>query len=567
MLIVRRMFIVFLVVGIICSFLASAQIVPPDTGKMSWDLFRTVAAGQRRRIRGEEVQMVSALLITDAPVTEEKISALVERGYTVLGAFGQFILVEAPADHFADPENGVDVIDFVSNATLPPTTITNQTPITDGSTAIGAPYAWARGYQGEGVKIAVIDSGFDPDNLTLARFNFTLYLVRPTGEGVGTYEAVKGETALVSAHGTSCAIIAGDVAPAAKLYLLSFPPATGLIGWLAALKFAVQELGVDVVSTSVEFSRPTSHADGTGLLNEQVDAILSGTDAVLVISAGNWASGSGSDRSFFRAVFSDADEDYSHDFTSEADEACDRNTLQFSGRRGDWVIIVLEWDDWKADLGTQDLDLLLRTADRRITLAVSQTRQLGGTTDPVEIIFGQLPFTGAYALEIVNRAAKWYGQPVRTFSFHLNLFIRDGSFPFIEHHTTYGSVREVAANPAVITVGAVSVADGTVRPYSSRGPTPDGRSKPEVYAPDGVSGTAYPTFYGTSASAPYVAGAIALLYSAFPGLSKEELLDRLQGGREGEIDHCEKTILQKAADEFDDYGNPIYRLDLERSLQ
>jgi hypothetical protein len=117
----RRLLFFFLLAGFAVS--AFAQVQPPDTGKMSWDLFQAVGVGQRTRAAGAEVQTVSVLLITEAPVTEEDISILQELGYTVLSAFGNFVLVEAPADQYANSERGLDVIDFVSNATLPPASI------------------------------------------------------------------------------------------------------------------------------------------------------------------------------------------------------------------------------------------------------------------------------------------------------------------------------------------------------------------------------------------------------------------------------------------------------------
>jgi len=551
--ITRRMLVVLLVGGLFFSLVAAAQVPPPNTGKMSWGLFQTVTAGQRKRAVGEEVPVVSALFLTASPVTPQDLATLKEKGYTILGAFGQFVMVEAPADHYADPQKGVNVIDFVSNATLPPVTITSQTiPITNGTSAIGATRIWAHGYQGKGAKIAVIDVGFNPDDSILAQFNPTFYSINPTGTGVGTYEAVKGKVAQESEHGTSCAIIAGDVAPKASLYLLSYPTDSGILGWLCALHYAVHTLKVDVVSTSVEFGYPTCHADGTGPLNQAVDQILSGSNTELVIAAGNWAQGSETDRTFYAGTFADSDGDYEHDFTTTASDAWDRDTLRFSAHEGDLVTIILEWDDWNANVKTTDLDLVLYDAKYRVPLAFSQAQQFGNETNPVEIIRGKLPYTGDYCLAVVDHAAKWDNQPVRPLSFHLNLFNQSKPFTAIEHHTTCGSVREVATNPTVITVGAISVKDGTVRPYSSRGPTAGGVNEPDIYAPDGITGTVYPAFYGTSASAPYAAGAIALVRSFVPNLSKGDLLTMLWHSSDGKSDTC---------------GNFIHQLDLSAVAQ
>ena len=74
---------------------------------------------------------------------------------------------------------------------------------------------------------------------------------------------------------------------------------------------------------------------------------------------------------------------------------------------------------------------------------------------------------------------------------------------------------------------------GVVADYSSRGPTTDGRFKPDLVAPSGVSTVSYGEsefFYGytgTSAAAPHVAGAAALIKSANPSYSRTQLWDAL----------------------------------------
>ncbi len=98
-----------------------------------------------------------------------------------------------------------------------------------------------------------------------------------------------------------------------------------------------------------------------------------------------------------------------------------------------------------------------------------------------------------------------------------------------------GSVESPANSPYALAVGAADVgadgvARGTLEPFSSRGPTIDGRVKPDITGWDGVSSPVYGVttsssggFYGTSAAAPHVAGAAALVKQANPQLDAAQL--------------------------------------------
>jgi hypothetical protein len=79
-------------------------------------------------------------------------------------------------------------------------------------------------------------------------------------------------------------------------------------------------------------------------------------------------------------------------------------------------------------------------------------------------------------------------------------------------------------------VGATDWKTDGLEDYSSRGPTEDGRMKPEVVAPSGVSSAAFgEPWNGTSASCPHVSGAAALIMQAFPDYSPQQVTGFLTG--------------------------------------
>jgi subtilisin family serine protease len=93
------------------------------------------------------------------------------------------------------------------------------------------------------------------------------------------------------------------------------------------------------------------------------------------------------------------------------------------------------------------------------------------------------------------------------------------------------SLLSPADAAGVMTVGAINYNNwftGDQEPFSSQGPTNDGRIKPDIMGPDNVSTNTYGSgFFGTSASSPHVAGAAALILHKFPGFPVEDLWDFL----------------------------------------
>ncbi len=97
--------------------------------------------------------------------------------------------------------------------------------------------------------------------------------------------------------------------------------------------------------------------------------------------------------------------------------------------------------------------------------------------------------------------------------------------------TTMGAPSDAEG---VISVGAVTL-DGVVTEFSSRGPTADGRIKPNIVAPGFNVAVAHPNnpeeyvaAQGTSFAGPLAAGTAALLLQAFPDATPAQMREMLQ---------------------------------------
>ena len=152
---------------------------------------------------------------------------------------------------------------------------------------IGAPEAWAAGYDGTGVKVALLDTGVDVTHPDLAtQVDDTASFV--PGEG----------TADVNGHGTHVAsTIVGTGAASDGFYRGVAPGAHLIVGkvlggvegfgqdsWvMAGMEWAAQS-GAKVVSMSLGDTTPS---DGSDPLSQEVDALSAQYGTLFVIAAGN----------------------------------------------------------------------------------------------------------------------------------------------------------------------------------------------------------------------------------------------------------------------------------------
>jgi hypothetical protein len=201
---------------------------------------------------------------------------------------------------------------------------------------------------------------------------------------------------------------------------------------------------------------------------------------------------------------------------------------------GEKACVVLTWDDWPVT--TEDYDLyLFRDSDGSL-VASSTNDQSGGMSAPEE----DLCFTNTDAttetFDVVIANYDAVGSP------RLDLYYLGSSS--LGYSGGGGSVPAPASSPDALTVGAACWANPDpyisqdVEPYSSYGPTIDGRIKPDLVAADQVSTATYGSsngqcndtagFAGTSAAAPQAAGAAALILQHQPSLGPGGLTAALE---------------------------------------
>ena len=325
---------------------------------------------------------------------------------------------------------------------------------------------------------------------------------------VGAFSSALNDCENGDVHGTATSETIIDVAPEASLYIATAPSKEDLrntVDWMA-------EEGVSIIAL-YGFGRFEGPGDGSSPdswspLKSMDLGVNSGI--VFVVPAGNSTTGTW----FQRAPFSDADGDTFIDFV----RTDDGNGISLED--GESAFVQLRWDDtWPG--ASRDFDLHIWDANAQEYIAHSRDEQSGRAADvPYETIQFEAPTDGVYEVAISQQGGSvpdW----IQLLSWSQGL----------EHYTESGSVINLAesANPGVLGVGAAHWDDvETIAWYSSRGPTPDGRVKPDIVGASCGESASYRRYCGTSGAAPHVTGMAALVNQRFPEYTPAQVADYLK---------------------------------------
>jgi len=343
------------------------------------------------------------------------------------------------------------------------------------------------------VKIAVLDTGF-------LGYQTLLGSELPSSVVASSFRA-DGNLAAGTAHGTACAEIIHDMAPDAKIYLVNFSTD---VEQHAAVEYLISEK-VDIISYALTW--PGAGAgNGTGPICEDVKRCAA-AGILWVGAAGDEA------ESHWESAFIDSNGDLFQDF-GPGDEI-----LQWLVPADTWTGATLTWNDWGTWTGssygnpTQDYDMLFwRWNGSAWELLEYCDDWQSGTA-------GQIPVERTSLWR--TNVATYYGVSILKFDASVDNTLEivvQGNSGAIEYDVPLGSVGIPADAAESFSIGATDAETDVLETFSSRGPTSDGRIKPDLTAFSRVTTAALgpKAFAGTSAAAPHVAGAVGLLMSKTP---------------------------------------------------
>ena len=377
--------------------------------------------------------------------------------------------------------------------------------------------AWhAAGLRGAGVKIGIVDGGFQ---------GYTALLGSELPVSVTVKNFVDGETDEqvdgADVHGTACAEIVHDVAPDATLYLAKVNTWLDLseaIAWLRDTQH------VNVISTSLLWYNQTP-GDGTGLFAD----LVSQARAAGIL----WTTAAGNDReAHWGGSYYDPENNRVHNFngTQEVNFFGPGDGTTYEIPAGRVISVYVRWDDWTYVSQDYDLYLLRWNGTSWDTVGGSQTHQNGSP--------GQKPKESARITTTGDPAAYGFVIVRQNATRDVNLEVFAPKVNRLDELNYPRSLPNLADAPAAITVAALDVdSPYPQEPYSSEGPTngpggiaAGGLIKPDIAAYANISTTSYAPylFFGTSAATPHVAGAAALVKGAYPSYTPDQLQSFLQ---------------------------------------
>ena len=409
---------------------------------------------------------------------------------------------------------------------IPGKSFQSATRITgNGPAAHGSP-AWNQaGYRGQGIKVGIIDDGFEGFSGLMGRELPQSVRARcyPNPDDSDTPDTPTNEIADCDwddVHGTAVAESVMDIAPEVSLYIANVDTPDDV---QAAVEWMIDQ-EVHVINHSMGWPFD-GLGDGTsqytwGTLRSVDQAVEEGI--VWVNSAGNAGRAAWFKRNPSYATMTISGEDvrvilFYEDYVGTGFHA--------------GSLLQLRWEDsWQSAASDLALFIIEDPVGNPNSGTWFNNRQQGNNGDIPRELFAGEGIDAVFIAHLGGEEPDW----VQLVSWEPSGL---GGLP--TDISSSGSITNPAesANPGMLTVGAAPWDDvDSIEDFSSRGPTPDGRIKPDLVGADcGETASGDGPFCGTSQASPHVAGMAALVRQRFPDYSPEQVVSYLKDNAQQRI--------------------------------
>ena len=368
-----------------------------------------------------------------------------------------------------------------------------------------------REYNGSGVKVGIIDTGIDESH---PEFDDAIIVKKPENDVTGTgFDDYVG-------HGTAVASCVNYVAPKAELWIYKDGnESTGFINdTITCIDKAMKEVDIISLSSGTTWLNPPydplGHWNYSGTLRDGTSDFCMKVDEAIL----NW------NKTF---VNSAGNKGNNHDYREIGENAAN---YSFDVENLDKKIeIRVWWDDEDGNLSDKpENNLYLDIYENETNIHDDHDWIIGDSFQHVEFT---PETTGTYKASVSFRPGDYEEEEKQDYHIQISgadfdLTVKVGGVS--DELNMFNTTTDPANAFLVISVGALKHDYEQIADLSSRGPTRDGRIKPEIvapgwYIPVAVSSKSpdykegnYTSKSGTSLSAPLVSGCIALFMQAHP---------------------------------------------------